>query len=353
MSWFRFLGLSLACVAALAVEHAAAAEPAPFHLSYQAPSDCPTEAAWLAELGRRSSRAQLVGAEQAAPSLRVTLRQTARSVEAELVATDVDGRTTRRALVASSCDEAVEGSAWVSALWLDPSATLAEPPEPTEPSPPPAPPSPAPPPPLRAPVPAQPPKAPRDRAPRLLPVEVAAVVQGGRFFTALPESPLGFAGFLQLSAWRASWVRPSLRVGYAAEGSGVAPTARGNVRVSLQSMRAVGCALEWPRRGALRLEPCALFELGRLLGRGEDTSAGTTAHVGWRSLGALARATLKILPQLALEAEAGLVFPFGRERFVFGPDPVVAGYRTPALAGTLALGISIGASVGGPPPSQP
>jgi hypothetical protein len=58
---------------------------------------------------------------------------------------------------------------------------------------------------------------------------------------------------------------------------------------------------------------------------------------------------LEIFPLVSLDAEAGLIFPLGRDRFVFGPEPAVSGYATPALAGTFSLGFTIGATVKGPP----
>jgi len=180
-------------------------------------------------------------------------------------------------------------------------------------------------------------------------MQVAASAQGGEFFTALPNSPLGFASFLELRAWRSSTVAPLLRVGYVSVGSGVGDTERGRARVSLTTLRTLGCVLQWPRDSALSLRPCAVWELGRLHGSGEETVSGSTAHVFWQSVGALGRASFEIFPLVSIDAEAGLIFPLRRDRFVFGPEPVVSGYANPAFAGTLSLGFTVGAVVGTPP----
>ena len=174
-------------------------------------------------------------------------------------------------------------------------------------------------------------------------MEVGASAQLGDFFTGLPDSSLGFGGFLQLRAWRRSFVAPLLRVGYVAAGDGTVRTTRGNAHVTLATMRTVGCVLAWPRERPFRLQPCAVWELGRLQGRGEETSASTTANVTWHSLGALGRATLELFPLVSIDAEAGLIFPLKRDRFVFGPTPVVSGYAIPAVAATFALGFTVGA----------
>jgi len=117
--------------------------------------------------------------------------------------------------------------------------------------------------------------------------------------------------------------------------------------VSLATMRTVGCVLAWPHELPFRLQPCAVWELGRLRGSGEATIAGSTASVTWHSVGALGRATLEIVPLVSVDAEAGVIFPLQRDRFVFGPAPVVSGYATPALAATFSLGFTVGARLSG------
>jgi len=328
---------------------ATAVERVPFYLEYVAPANCADEETWLRELARRSSRVVKARDGQAAPSLRVALTELDASVEAELTVTDLDGHATKRMLSASSCAEAVQGSAWVSALWLDPSASeqpAAEPSAFEEP-------------PQRAGEsgsavvvrPAEsavwnpPPRSPAPSA--LLPLRVGASMQGGVFFTGLPGSPLGFAGFLELRAWRRSFVAPLLRLGYVSAGSGVDSSERGDAHVALATFRALGCVLEWPREAWVSLRPCAVWELGQLSGSGEQTTAGTKATATWHSLGALGRATFEVFPLVSVDAEAGLIFPLVRDRFVFGPEPSVTGYATPALGGTVSLGFTIGATLGG------
>src|SRR6185436_11166552 len=128
-----------------------------------------------------------------APLLSVTLTEVPEGVRAELSATDLDGAVTKRALVASTCREAVEGSAWILAVWLDPAAAQgAPPPDGARPAPssrvvsaqePPS----TPPPVVVA---APPPVAPSDSTATSLRWGVGAEV--GTFFTALPDVPIGF-----------------------------------------------------------------------------------------------------------------------------------------------------------------
>lgn len=331
---------------------ALATERVPFHLDYAAPASCASEETWLRELARRSSRVVLAQNGQAAPSLRVTLIETDSTVRADLTATDLDGRTTTRTLSASSCAEAVQGSAWVSALWLDPSASepptpaamvSAEPAHQTGESPDAVP---------ARPVEIAPSLSPtRQAAPgALLPLQVGASIQVGDFFTALPGPPLGFGGFLELRAWRGSAVAPLLRLGYVSAGSGVSSTERGEAHVGLSTFRAVGCVLDWAPHARSSFRPCAVWELGQLSARGEQTTAGSKATATWHSLGALGRASFELFPLVSVDAEAGLIFPLVRDSFVFGPAPSVTGYATPALGGTFSLGFTIGAALGASTP---
>jgi len=332
---------------------ATAAERVPFYLEYVAPANCADEETWLRELARRSARVVLARDGQAAPSLRVALTEVDARVQAELMVVDLDGHATRRSLSASSCAEAVQSSAWVSALWLDPSASeqpaaeeiaFEQPPQragesgsvvallPAES------------------VVSKPPA--RSEAPAsLLPLRVGASMQVGVFFTALPSTPLGFAGFLELRAWRGSVAAPLLRLGYVSAGSGVESTQRGDAHVGLETFRAVGCVLEWPRAAQVSLRPCAVWELGQLSGSGEQTTAGSQVASTWHSLGALGRATFEVFPLVSVDAEAGLIFPLVRDRFVFGPAPNVTGYAAPALGGTFSLGFTIGAELGDSAPA--
>jgi hypothetical protein len=288
----------------------------------------------------------LAGEGETAPELRVALTELSDRVRAEIVATDTDGRETQRTLFAANCREAVEGSAWIAAVWLDPSLL-----PPAEAAP------------VSAPLvttsaPAglahdQPP-SPSDRsassatspAPRAASVRLEAGVQTGSFMTALPETPLGFSVFLAVSAWQASVFAPVLRWGYVAAGTGRSETERGDVLVSLGTMRGLGCVFAW-KASPLTLRPCALFELGSLKGRGDNTTQAATETIAWRSLGILARAELRAFPWLSVDAEAGAVFPLSRDRFVFGPEPATVGFAPPVVTATLSLGLSVGGPISG------
>jgi hypothetical protein len=324
-----------------------ASERAPFFLTYTAPPGCPDRQAWLEELSLRSPRVVLAAESERAPILRVDLAEIDGRVRADLVAIDVDGRETPRTVFASSCREAAVGSAWIAAVWLDPS--LLPPAQPTTLAPEAT----------VAPVPnaamVETRKGPAGRPPppgsadsaRATPVRVEANVQVGSFMSALPGVPVGFGVFLGVSAWPATVFAPLLRWGYVAAGKGTADTERGDVQVSLGMARGLGCVFAW-RASIVALRPCAFFELGHLDGAGENTTLPTTEAAAWRSLGTLARAEFRISSMVSLDAEAGLVFPLARDRFVFGPPPPVVGFAVPPVAGSFSLGLSLGTSVGGP-----
>lgn len=339
----RVLTLLVTLGALLGTSRGARAQAVRFSLSYTAPPTCPDRDAWLEQLSRRSSNAALATEDEPAPALQVVLSEVAEGARAEIVITDSDGHESRRTLAAPTCRDAVEASAWICALWLDPANARDPATGQTEAFR-------APPPGAPAPEPKPPKDASREQttkpldhhapppAPSTPSLRFGASVELGTFFTALPQVPLGVAGFVEVSSVNEGLLRPRLRLGIVDAGAGETRTERGSVRVSLVTSRALFCPLAW-QRSRFTLTPCAMFELGSLKGRGEQTLNRGEAAVLWRSAGVSARAALELAPAVALEAEAGLVFPLLRDRFVFGPSPVLAGFETPATAGTFSLGI--------------
>jgi hypothetical protein len=315
-----------------------------FYLRYSAPASCPEQSEWLRRLRAHSPHAEMAVASEAAPSLSVDLTEVPGGVQAVLSATDLDGDVTNRALVGPTCREAVEASAWILAVWLDPAAAA----------------SPAEPPPAEAtlnattPVAAAteqrplitvpgdslPPRASRSATSNAV-TRWGVGAELGTFFTALPALPFGAGGFLEAAWPRSGVLRPIVHVGGYATLAGTSDTARGDVRMRLASARVLGCALEWPVASPVTLHACASFELGSISGRGENTFKPGEATAIWRALGASARGKLAVARLMSVDAEAGLVFPLLRDRFVFAPNPVLSGYAIPALGGTLSLGFTV------------
>jgi len=336
----RFLLFGLRAVAcAWLLSRAAGAEPARFFLEYQAPPSCATREEWLRRLSRRSARAELATASDTAPLLRVVMTALPEGVRVELAASDTDGRGTSRTLAVPTCEEAVEASAWILALWLDPTAgsSVTAEPEPPPPAPPPAVA-------LKSAAHVEPGPLGNVQTVKLRTpassVSLGAGAEFGSFFTGLPEVPLGIGGYVE-ARWsqRAVW-RPLLELGVLGTGVGVADTERGAVHVSLLTTRARGCPLAWPAHAVVRVSPCLLVELGRLTGRGSDTVGGRDASAFWRTVGASARGELEVGRHLTLAAEAGLVLPLMRDRFVFAPSPVLSGFSTPPVGATLSVAVS-------------
>jgi len=164
---------------------------------------------------------------------------------------------------------------------------------------------------------------------------------GGAFFTALPALPFGWGGFVEAAWPRWSVLRPLVHLGGFTTLPATSDTARGDVRMRLTSARLLGCALEWPHAAPLTLRACASFELGAINGRGENTFDPDEGTAIWRALGTSAHARLAVARLVSLDAEAGLVFPLLRDRFVFAPNPVLSGYAIPALGGSLSLALTV------------
>ena len=345
----------LVAVGALAVgqKDARGAAAPRFYLRYSAPASCPEQSEWLRRLHEHSPHAEMAVASEAAPSLSVDLTEVPGGVQAALSATDLDGDVTTRSLVGPTCREAVDASAWILAVWLDPAAAASPAPPASSTSPADAAPAAVP---LNTTTPVaaateqrQPIAVRADSAP---PRERRAAgsnsvprwgvgAELGTFFTALPALPFGAGGFLEAAWPRLGVLRPLVHVGGFATLGGTSDTARGDVRMRLASARLLGCALEWPVASPVTLHACASFELGSIRGQGENTYNPDEGTAIWRALGASARGRFAVARLMSLDAEAGLVFPLLRDRFVFAPNPVVSGYAIPAVGGTLSLGLTV------------
>lgn len=330
------------------------ARAADYALRVEAPPDCGSEELLLEAIRTRSPG--FLPIDWNAPDvtrLMVRFLPQDNFVLVELDFTDPSGAHSVRNVPARDCSEAVRASAWILTLLVDPEAAAAA--EEAAASPPPAseapevknePNSPAAetaaarraesgrnldsPPEDSEPTPPSPPKA----------WQIGIGIFGGVLQTGLPETPLGYGGFVEWAWERESWFRPSARLAGLDAGTGVSHTDRGDVSVTFVGGRLSLCPVRTSRSYWLSTRACAMGELGRLRGEGQDTVDKSSASPTWYGAGPAVGVEVQAWSFLAVELEGAVVFPFNRDRFVFEPDPVQVGFEVPAFSGSLSLAIA-------------
>jgi hypothetical protein len=140
----------------------------------------------------------------------------------------------------------------------------------------------------------------------------------------------------------------SVRLERRVEG-GAVPGARGallsNGSRSAEELAARFTAIEltgcpgWSLGATIAVEPCAQAIGGWLTATDRAVTNPHAVRRTWGSLGALARASLRLGAGFALELEAGLAVPVVERRFMTTTPERNVG-QTPAIAGTLRLGIT-------------
>ncbi len=348
-------------MAAFVVDSAAGAG---YALRVEAPSECADEARLLDAL-RVHSPGFTPAAWNTPGASHFLVRFVRRStdVAVELETTDSSGNRSLRRVPAQDCPEALRASAWILALLVDPAAATAEPAPPIatatpEAAPPNVSPTPSAAPPIRTATPSAAPPiavtapaaapqvnsdegaAPGSPRSQRWPWQLSLGGFGGVLQSALPEIPVGLGVFIE-GAWeRESWFRPSARLAGLDAGSGVSRTERGDVVVGFLGGRLSLCPLRSSRAELVSVRFCGLMEIGRLSGEGQNTNDQGSATPTWYAAGPAFGLELQPWSFLAIELEGALVFPFNRDRFVFEPDPVQAGYEVPPISASLALGIA-------------
>ena len=120
--WPGPLVLASAVFLAAAPARAEVARPADIVVRYAGPADCSSAAEFIERAAPRLPALRLVEG-RGDVGLEVILRPEAEGVAAELVIHLEDGGSLSRAILASTCDEAVEAIAFVASVALDPGAT--------------------------------------------------------------------------------------------------------------------------------------------------------------------------------------------------------------------------------------
>jgi hypothetical protein len=287
-------------------------------LSYRAAEGCPEAATFRRAVERRSSQVRFVGVGSGQRELEIALRTEGDATVGELRLTEPDGSVRQRSVSFGSCAEAVEGLALITAVSLDPQASLAAESE-TRPAP------------VARPAPeAPPPQRPRRAVPasRGRAFEAGLGVELDASFNALAATALGGALSVDVASTSDAWFAPLLRGTFShLELRGVSQGG-GEASFSLTLATLAGCPV---RLGSswLSLRPCAFASGGALHAWGSgstpDAQARTRPYWSWGgSLLLLVRATQTV----DIVSNLGVGSPLVRDQFRFDADPF---WRTPTV----------------------
>jgi hypothetical protein len=333
----------------------AAADPLPLRIDYHADAGCPGEDVFLDEIRWRTALARVAAPGDAALEVRVRVDRRGAASHGEVTLGQGGGRVVR-AIHGDACDEVVSALALITALAVDPHASLAHRQPGAAPAPPPAAPaaeaspsSPSSPPSGPAPKPETlpPPDLLADPLPADLPAPVLppparrdlwAVGAQASMALAVTPGPLAggaiFAGRVFDGALGAS-----VRLAVEVEGTGTLDAGPGQVWFLRGAARVTGCAFTWRPAAWISAVPCVAIEAGALHGQGVAGGALTSAlqaTVAWAGAGVLPRVGIEVGPGI-LELEGGPVFPLVRRTFVFKPPEYVI-HTVPPVTGTIGLG---------------
>src|SRR5438045_2809080 len=126
------LGLALCCgLLTAGVARAAAAEDrVPLQLSYSAPGDCPSAAGFFAQVAARTALARTAAPGERTRELVIVIAHVAGGSMGTLQLTAADGASSTRSVSAAQCEQVVTALALMTALAVDPNASVAAIPEP-------------------------------------------------------------------------------------------------------------------------------------------------------------------------------------------------------------------------------
>ncbi|HEY6081790.1 MAG TPA: hypothetical protein VIW29_23400 [Polyangiaceae bacterium] len=302
-----------------------AQELGPILLSYRASDGCPEVAVFQQSVQRRSARIHFVDEGTHERELMVVLAQASDGTTGELRLTERDGTLRQRSVKFSTCAEAVEGLALITAVSLDPQLALEPRPEAaSEPAAAPAEPA------TKAP-PAEPAAPP---PPHARPTEVALGGELTVAVNALPETAFGGAAFVDVASGSQSWLAPLFRGAFShsqrrnvAEG-----TAEAHFTLTLGTLSACPA-----RFGAswLALRPCLFGSAGALHAWGTgspEEQSSTRFYAAW---GGSLLLFLKVSQHLEIVADAALGNALIRDEFVLDEVPF---WETPPLYVSSGIG---------------
>jgi hypothetical protein len=316
------IGVFVAAFSILALPVPAAAGEPTFALAYDAPDDCPSREAFVAEVMARAPGAR-EAAEVPVHSFRVVITREAELVRGRVVLGD---GASAREVPPAPCADVADSMAIMIALVLAGERAPAEPdgaPAPSVAQPPPKPePTPEP----TASV------EPKGReSPRPSPGGAAEPERGaitlragvwGAYGLELGPAPFpahgGSAGG-ELALDVAGALRPSLRVGGGFLRSDVTVSGRGNAEFRLLTVVVRLCPHTFELWRRMTLHACALVEVGELTARGR-TENRLVQRMPWVTFGAAPRFGFALGRTFTLEGEVGASGVARHDRFVFQPD---------------------------------
>lgn len=308
-------------VGAPAVAHAADASM-PVRLELRGPSGCASLRQLLEAIQRRSGRVRLAAGAERATSLLVTVKPVDSGLQGELQVLADDGTRSSRRVEGATCQAVVEALSLTAALALESVAYSAPTPEP-----PPAPASAA----KRAVS-----QDARSAGQQRLRAFAGAQASLGQILTPHLNAGGGLLGRARLERGRV--LSPSLTLLVSHSRNELFESSR-HVSVSLTGVSLAVCPLALGPTPRLRIEPCLTGTGAELSAAGRELPQAEAVSRSWWGVGALARVSLALWTDLALEAEGGALLPLVDRRFVVVPSGTSLG-STPGFAPFASLGLA-------------
>ena len=339
----------------------AGAAPPPLTVEYSAPGNCPTESDFEARVQSRTALARFAD-DRDAQAVHVVGKPMGVTYAGHLSIVGRSGRVSERDVEDTLCADVVDALALVTALAVDPRATLslAAPPEaPSAAGVPPlgasAPevvtvipliaPLPAPTDPL-VPAPAQAASSPTDPDQSSAPLAPRRGAHIGAAFVTMagiaPDTLAGGGGFGELESRSLRWLAPSGRLTvFAAENGALASR---TASFLLVAGRLDFCPVRVGSR-EVSLRPCAATDIGAVSAQGINAAPGRGVRGGEAGWDAAALLRARWTPgkgRFFVEAEGGIFVPLNRSSFVYeNPFKTIQTPWWAAPAGSLAMGVSL------------
>jgi hypothetical protein len=361
----RLLVAALASIASVLIGSEASAQIRPVRIRYEAHEGCPSAAAFMEEIASRTSRMREAKEGDEALTVRVQISR-AQGLSRGRITLGEASDLRDREVDGPTCDEVVQALALITALKIDPQASLAprppaaeprssdiaRPPSdtlPAPPSPPPVEPPPVAPPvtsafvrvPLRFPMGARWPPAP---PPPPAPAVKLRWTLGGHAsaaFAVAPRALFGGGPFVELRV--DSRLGTSFRLAAELATTGTVELGPGSALFTRGVGRLDSCPAFFRPTRWLALAPCLGAEGGFLYGTGlpgKAISVVKQATVPWASLGPLLRAAVDAGDVVRLDLQGGPQFSLVRRSFIF-ETPEFLIHEVPVVIWTLRFGIGV------------
>lgn len=346
----------------------------PIKIKFDAPKDCPNEAAFAAEIHARTARARLAAPGEAARTFKVEVVKQKGKRHGTLHIEDAGGATDVREVDGTKCSEVVSALSLIAALAIDPHAVtgaVAVPgslpgalpavggaesalstftipvkmpwyaglgPNPGLPA-------------LRLWAPYEPwvtpiglplPVIPEPDQEEPVHVRVRFGAQIGAA-TALGPAIAGvISPYAEILVDRSSFLSPALRLSFLDGFSTSASTNTGTGTFHFIGGRLEACPVRAALGESVAIVPCAALTAGALEASGNATVPthpfSTSVTRPWVDVPILARVELSLLKNLVVEGQAGLLFPLIRDHFVLQPVEI---HQAPAAGWLLGTGASL------------